>query len=1482
MTDNKPSMNSGAPGGSNSNGGANNVSSGGSNTPARKRRRWPIVVGIVLLLLVLLVLAIPSMMCTGPGVRFVESQINSRISGSVAIGRMSLGWFTPAKLNRVTLKDPNGDVVVGDVNIVTHRSILNLLTNWHNVGNIAIDIKTLTLSRDSNHQLNIMQALANPHPAAASPASTQAAVPQTTQSGGTATALPQINATLTLNLAQASFTSPGLEPFHADHTNLIVAVNTLDNKPIKVQLDTAAGLVNQARSKIHVAAEINAIANGQIMPVANMTGTVTAGIQKLNLAALAPVLSMAGVKVSPSGDLTLALAAKIPAPGTGSVVGHILVKNAALSGAMLKGDSPQLGTVQVPINASWQADDYQISALGIETALGGAAVTGHGSIATVLAVLRHKNVSDKLAVFNITASAPLAQTLTALPHVIALPSGLHFVGGQTTVTAAISLGHSGPAIAQRLSGTLPPVNSGVQFAIRPLHWTQANGAPNDSAAVNGTVAFNTLGKPVKADIHLHIVQAQAKPADFSLVANLTAIKNGEILPLNQLTGKLKLLVSNLDLTAISQILPRTSRSIVFHGVVNGKISVNAPEAGSGEISGPLAITNCALGGTLLKGDQPQVGTVTLPLNISWKGKRFHIGSVGLKSNNLRMLVSGDATLAELKAIQNNQADWGASDLHVSSYCNLGWFTSSFRHTLGLGKLALRLRHGMMNLRADLINKGTQSTGRETLSLTDLRGTWKKAPFIINPVLVGANFQRSGTQWNLLKGMLDQAATVNGKPESTPQLNVLVTGQNHGAYALSLQAVLANLVQEAAPFVALNGRSVAGTLDINATAADILAQKIPYHLSVAVNGLSVGLGQGRPVITEPAVNIHSDGTLLSPHGAITGVNSTLAIQSAEINIPSGNLEAQKLAAGWTVPQAQINISSINLPAVMKMAAMFSPSLAHDDIGGAVSHSVIAAAYKPGSVTISKLHLEMDKISFRNTAPKASAAQFVEPKLTVDMACQALMGKATKVKISSLAINTSDGAVDLSVPKPMTLQTGGSMTATIPAFAIDANLGRFVPLLEALGKLQAGSKLQGALALKGAVSASGSGTPPSSSISFTIGGGVKNYQLTIPGSSAKLPPDNLVLAVSGLLNPAVTTFTCLNTCTVGEHAVTGSGGNTIELNKGSVIAWSDKSPENVSGAISYNLARIQALLGPMLPAGLVMSGKHTMNLHITGQLTADKGLRELRKLEIAQTSLGFDKIAIDGLTLGPGKIPFVQAGGILRLIPSAIPANNGTLNTGGHIDFNLASPEYILTSPLSLVNQVQINEDMGGSLLNFLPLAWGAGKNSAGVQLTGTVNVQLQKAALPLAYAQLKKTGTLTGTISATHITSDSPLFSLIGRSMGPLVSSGGSGLAMKDSGIRPTMFDLKNGKIYYQNLQILLVSFGMDFSGWVGLDQTVHQDVNVTGAGITLPIPLSIDGTTSKPQLHLSAKPLKNIGHDLGNTLKNAPNIINNFRGLFGH
>ena len=1448
--------------------------------PQRHRRRWPMVVGILVLLVLLMILAVPSLLCTGPGVRLLESQINSRISGTVKIGQLSLGWFTPAQIKGVTLRDPNGDVVLGEVNIVTHRSLLNLISNWHNLGKIAIDIKTLHLSRGSSDELNIMQALANPRaPTAPAPPVAPAGAPSNrkTTAAGTPSTLPTINTTLTLTMADASFTAPGLQPLQATQTRIRVAVDTLANKPVELQLDTAAALGKQAPSKIHIAASLRAIKDGQILPAQQITGQLTAGINKLNLAALSPLLSMAGVDLSARGILTLSLSAKIPAPDSGTVTGNLVVEQAALSGALLKGDSPRLGTVKVPMNFSWHANTYQIQSLGAQTGLGNVAISGHGSIATILAILQHRAVPDQLAVVHIKAAASLSHLFGALPHILTPSIDPTLAGGQASLTADMTLGYQPGTSPRDQTGQLPPFSGAMQFDLQPLHWSQVATGASGTTRASGTVAFNTFGRPQQADIHLHISQGSSPPANFALTANLVTIKNGRILPLNQFTGSLNLLVSHLNLAAVSMLISPTGQAIAFQGTVNGRIIVNAPQPGRGSISGPLTITNCALSGTLLKSDRPQLGAVTIPVSVSWHGTRFHVVSTGIQSHNIRMLVSGDISMNQLKAMQNNLPDWGNSGLRMDTYCNLGWLASSFRHALGLNSIGLRLRHGTMNLRADLTSHGKQSAGHELLTLSNLQGTWKKTPFVINPVLVDALFNRRAEHWNLVQGRVDQAASADGKPESTPQLHILVAGKSDGSYTLNLQAVVANLVQEAAPFVPLNGRTASGTLAITGSAADIFSPKIPYHLVVALHQLAVGLGQGQPTITEPMVAINSDGTLLSPHGEITALTSTFGVQTAEIDIPSGKLDLQKTAGGWVVPGVHADIKKIDLAGVMKIARLFSPALAYDDIGGTINHSVIAASYSPKLLDISQLHLVMNQLSFRNTAPNAPTAPFIEPQLTVDLACQVPSGKAAKITISTLALHTSDGAIDLSIAKPILLENGAAMRATIPAFTVSANLAKFQPLLVALGKLKTGSVLRGSLALGGAVESNGPVT------TAHISGGVKSYQLVIPGSSVTLPPDDITVSISGAVDTSASTFTCLDNCVMGEHAVTGTGGNSVQLNKGSVVAWSDQSAENINGSVSYDLGRLQSLLGPMLPAGLTMTGEHTMTFHITGQLTADKGLRELRQLRIARTELAFKTISMDGFILGPGEIPFEEAGGVLRLDRSAIPANKGTLNIGGHIDLNASTPKYILSAPLPLLENVQLNGTMGGGLLNFLPLAWGAGNaTGGGVQLSGLVNLQLQNADLPLEYAQFKKTGTLTGTVSATHVTSDSPLFAMITHSMGPLVRTGGTGLEMQDSGIRPTVFNLKDGKIYYQNLQVLLATFGMTFSGWVGLDQTLNQDVNVSGAGVTLPIPLTIDGTTSKPQFHLSAKPLKNIGKDIGNTLKNAPNIINNLHSLFGH
>jgi hypothetical protein len=194
-------------------------------------------------------------------------------------------------------------------------------------------------------------------------------------------------------------------------------------------------------------------------------------------------------------------------------------------------------------------------------------------------------------------------------------------------------------------------------------------------------------------------------------------------------------------------------------------------------------------------------------------------------------------------------------------------------------------------------------------------------------------------------------------------------------------------------------------------------------------------------------------------------------------------------------------------------------------------------------------------------------------------------------------------------------------------------------------------------------------------------------------------------------------------------------------------------------------------------------------------------------------------------------------------------------------------------------MQLNTALGSSVLKFLPISWGMSFKPAGgvAKISGLLNLSLNNADIPLSSARLKEVGTLAGTVSATHVTSDSPLYSLIaGLNPQHFLQLSGGQARLSDSGIRPTNFHLQAGKVYYKHMKVVLASMGMDFSGWVALDNTLDVDVSVTGGGLAVPLPLKITGTTSQPHLKLSGKPLKNIGKDIGNTLKNAGGLLKGF------
>ncbi len=1458
------------------------------------RRRWTVPTGrriwtlaILIILLAALVLALPSLLCTGPGVRFVESQIDARIKGTVTIGRLSLGWFSPAAINDLTIRDPAGDVVLSGVNVRTQLSLLRLLRNHQRLGKIDIGVRLARLAKQRTARLNLMQALAGRAPAHAKPV--KPAAPS--RAASKQSKWPRLSVRLNCHIRRLFWTSPSAPTLQASHCRLILSLDT-QGKPVHVQFQTLAGVQNKPPAKITAAAILKIFHNRRLLSPSRISGQINAHVNQLDLRAIQPALASAGLGLKVAGTLNMRLAvAMMKSLHAGKVGTVISIRQLALGGPLLAGDAPHLGNLTSSADFSWGLGQFIIRNVAVRCALGNLSLQGSGAAQQLTGLWAARphgtHTPGQTAQLHCRASVKLAALLRDFAHVFKTPAGATFHGGQSTLDSRLVLGLPAdtghivkPALGAMNSaagpkGILPAVAGHLQFKMHPLNWNMPGQRSPHIASADGTVAFDTAGKPLALAVNLLVKRGRKPPVSFHLEGNLNVFHQYRLKAFNQLTGSVHLALKKFHLNYLQSLLARFHAPLVPAGVLHGAVAISMPAPGAGSIVGKLLIDQMALGGEMLHSDHPQFGQVTIPIDVRWHGHKVRIRKLAIESLPADFSLQGAARVSTLLAMLHDQARWGRSSLAFQLRCNLPLLAVNLPHTLGLVHSGLHLQSGIALLHAKLQNTGKTSVGIISMNLGALRGHNRQRKFQINPVLLRAILDRHGTTWQFKNAALRQAAGPKANPLKAPQLLLIlkVGSARLQSYSLSLTAATAPVLEQFAPFVDLHGRSLGGQVKLTLSVRHVMSPAIAYQGKLSLHNASLLLQPGHPPIKEPLLVLHTTGALAAPNRRLESLTSHFSLQAAELDISAGDVRIRRNTAGmWEVPKLRLAIQRGSLSSLRRLVLAFIPALGRYRLAGKLADSSLSAAYAPGQATLSKCHLVFDKLRVGSTIPARAGALFQEPQVTVDAAGDVRTRGTLQARIKRFALVCRDAAADVKLPQPVLLTYGpaGKCTVSAPAMQINGNLARIRPLLVILGVIKPNRTLQGDLQITGWARSSKKG------IALALQGGVKSYRLSFPNNPAPLPPTNLAADIQGRLDLAGKTFECRRACAISENPATigaGKKADRLVLAKGSVISFSPRVPENIRAIVRYDLARLNTLLRPMLPKDLVMSGRHRMAIRITGRLTNGKGLRRFRALAIAPTTFAFDHIATDGLSLGPGLVKLSQRDGILKLGPDGIPANAGRVNLAGHIDLNRPVPTFVIRRPVQLADNVNLNGRMGSTLLNFLPVAWGGGNNpNSVIQVKGLLNVRVGRAQIPLRYKTLNQTGTLTGTVSITHLSSNSPLFALIGRSVAPLGVLTGQHLRLVDSGIRPTRFDLVRGKIHYRNMQLVLASFGMNFSGWVALDRRLRMDVNVTGAGLTLPVPLAIGGTTTAPTLQLSGKPLRNIGRQL-------PNLLNK---IFGH
>ncbi len=1464
--------------------------------PQRRRRRWVWGVLIVVAVIILLVLALPSLLCTGPGVRLIESQINSRIRGKASIGGLSLGWFTPAQVRDLTLRDPNGAVVLDGVNVTTHLSLWRVLTNHEQLGTITIAVRRVRLAASKTGQLNLAMAIASraaPPGAPAAPAakpeplSTVATQPQL---------LPPLAVGLDCQIKRLSWSGPGVPTLQARNLNLTAVFNTA-GEPLQLLFKSQVRVAKEAPTRVRASANLTIFRQRRLLPPAEMAGHIRLHVHHFDLGAVDTILASLGRRLRLQGMLNMHLVltktggrriradvrgmpSAVSGPvSAGSIQGQVTVQGLVLGGPMLHGDTPHFGKVSIPVNVSWNAGRFVVSSFAVNSGLGTVSVQGAGDIAALQGVLQHRPAGAAQAKLQIRADTQLARLFQQLPHHLKAPFGMKFRGGQAQMAADFTLGpdagghasaamsHAPPAGPAAEGATrLPALAGRVHFSLRALQWNSAGERVPRIANARGSLAFATTGQPVGVDIGLTVTHGAHPAASFLLRGTLNIFHQRRVLPFNRFTGAVHLEVHQLNLRYPQTLLAGRQMPLTADGVLNGTVDLEARQAGAGTIRGQLQIDGLACHGPLLKSDRPQFGRLVLPIDVAWQGEQLHIHRLGLESPMLRLLASGSTNLSSLRAMGNPGANWGAGNLRFSSRCNLGLAAANFPQTLGLAAHGLNLAAGTLRLSGRLDNHGVQSNGAVQLALSEVTGTYQKRKFQLNPVWVQVSAQRNGKAWKIREGDLKQATQPSAtSPVSTQLALHLAAGVGTTpTYTLRLDAALARLYAEAAPLVNWQGRSISGALHLTLAMAQPSASRLTYHTRVALQNLAVALAAQGPPVRQSRVLLESRGTIRAPHHHLQSVHAKFSLRTAELDVSQGVLALQTKPTGaLSTVAVQLNVERASLAALSRLLAPYIPALRRYRLSGTISRSSVMASATPRQMSLSRCHLVLNRLGLATTT-----ARFQEPKLTLDLAGSARTAGAFQATLKHFSLQTADGAAGVQLPQAVSVAEAkpGGLALACPSVQINSNLLRLEPLLITLGVMKAGEKLQGQLHLTGQVQSHGK------RINLGVQAAVQKYQLTSPKAALTLPPTNIAANVQGRWDRVRQTFSATRTCSVSETAIQGGGSDQVVLAKGSMLSLTPAAPENIHLQVAYDLARLESLLQPLLPKGLVMAGRHRMNLAITGRLGPGPGLKKFRNLTLAPASFTFDNITIDGVKLGPGAIRFQQQGGILTLLPSRIPANQGQLNLAGQVNLNRPVPIFSLREPLPVAENIQLNGKLGGTLLRFIPLTWGTPSHE--VQVEGVLSMTLQNAHIPLQSQALQQTGTLAGTFSITHLTTNSPLYGLIGNLVQPLGTLNGSNLQMRDSGIRKTSFHLAQGKLYYQNLNVLMASYGMDFSGWVAMNRQLNVQVGVSGQGLTLPIPLAISGTTDKPKVHLSGKPLKNIGR----TLKQLPNFLGHILG----
>jgi hypothetical protein len=410
-----------------------------SSAPRRSRAGFYLVAAAVLIALALILWFLPVLAARSSLREKMSKQAIPWFRGTVTIGELSLGWLSPVRIGRVDIRDEHGQPLIGVDRIETARTLLSLLVNRKNLGEIQIT-RPVIYAQVRPGGSNLEDALA---PFFQLPPSEES-----------------IACALNVSEGRCILRTEGIErETIIGETDAVIAVPGDSSQPISFEL--AAHVSDGAAS-----GEWKCLGEWRSAASPGGVGSLQAETRDVPLAALSPVLARSGVQAETAGRLDGRCDVTLDETGGATLlVEKCIAKDLVLVAPQYLGeDRIRLARLETSGKISLSESLLRLEQVELACDAGKMEISGEApksaiSTGPLLAALRETT-------FDAQGDVDLARLAQLVPQTLRLREGLTVTSGVVQFACATK----GGDVDRRWEGSLETSNLVAQHEGRAITW----------------------------------------------------------------------------------------------------------------------------------------------------------------------------------------------------------------------------------------------------------------------------------------------------------------------------------------------------------------------------------------------------------------------------------------------------------------------------------------------------------------------------------------------------------------------------------------------------------------------------------------------------------------------------------------------------------------------------------------------------------------------------------------------------------------------------------------------------------------------------------------------------------------------------------------------------------------------------------------------------------------------------------------------------